>query len=390
MASVPNHAGRPRVVYWNNIPAPYVVGRFNAVARRGNVDLEAWFSARTESDRSWTVDESSWEFRSRYLPRITLGSRSFALPTGVLARHRPDLLISLHSNASFLVGFELARLAGVRTAFRVLPTFDEWVSRHPLKERLKHAVFSRVDAVKVPGPAGAAMATRYGVPEDRIHVVTQSIDVESFRSGRIHWLPERSSIRADLGIEGCAFVFVGRLWEGKGVSHLLAAFKTVLASGVDATLLLAGDGVDEARYRLASSEGVLRGRVVFTGFIQQAALPRIYAAADVLVFPTLGDPHGLVIEEAMASRLPVITTTAAGDIEQRLPDGRAGFIVPPADPASLADRMMRLARDAELRDTMGSLGDDLVGARTHERYAEDFERFVEGAVAAPRRGASMQ
>jgi glycosyltransferase involved in cell wall biosynthesis len=376
---------RPRVIYWNNIPAPYVVGRFNAVARRGNVDLEAWFSARTEPDRSWTVEESGWEFPSRYLPGIPLGSRVVALPAGLLPRRRPDLLISLYANASFLAGFELARLAGIRTAFRVLPTFDEWVRRHPLKEHLKRAAFSRVDAVKVPGPAGAAMAARYGVTDDRIHVVTQSIDVEKFRSGRIRWQPERTSIRGELGVNGCAFLYVGRLWEGKGVSHLLAAFKTVLEAGEDATLILAGDGVDESRYRLVSSEVALRGRVVFTGFIQQSDLPRVYAASDVVVFPTLGDPHGLVIEEAMASRLPVITTTAAGDIERRLPDGRAGFIVAPADPDGLADRMIRLARESALRARMGSLGDDLVSARTHERYAEDFERFVEAVLKAPRR-----
>jgi glycosyltransferase involved in cell wall biosynthesis len=385
MSSGHRRARRPRVVYWNNIPAPYVVCRFNAVARRGNLDFEACFSARTESDRSWTVDEPSWAFRSRYLPHIPLGSRFVAIPGGLLARRRPDMLVSLYANASFLAGSEFARWRGMRTAFRVLPTFDEWVSRHPLKERLKHAAFSRIDAVKVPGPAGAAMAARYGVPEDRIHVVTQSIDVEAFRSGRNLWQPERESIRAGLGVTGCVFLFVGRLWEGKGVSHLLTAFRSVLAAGVDATLLLAGDGVDESRYRLAADEGALRGRVVFGGFIQQDALARIYAASDVVVFPTLGDPHGLVVEEAMASRLPVITTTAAGDIERRLPEGKAGFIVPPADPVTLADRMIQLARHPALRDQMGSLGDELVSARTHDRYASDFEQFVEAVLARPRR-----
>jgi glycosyltransferase involved in cell wall biosynthesis len=374
------------VVYWNNIPAPYVVGRFNAVARRGNLDFEAWFSARTESDRSWIVDESSWDFRARYLPAIPIGSRVVALPTPLLKRPRPDLLISLHSSAAFLTGFELARLAGIRTAFRVLPTFDAWIARHPLKERLKHAAFSRVDAVKVPGPDGAAMAACYGVPSDRIHTVTQSIDVESFRAGRARWLPEREALRAELGLRGTAFLYVGRLWEGKGVSHLLEAMETVIDQGVEATLLLAGDGVDESSYRRAAGLGGLAGRVVFSGFVQQADLPRLHAASDVVVFPTLGDPHGLVVEEAMASRLPVITTTAAGDIAERLPDGQAGFIVPPSDPAALADRMLRLARDSALRERMGSLGDELVGVRTHDHYARDFERFVEAVLSTPRRG----
>jgi len=381
---------RPRVVYWNNIPAPYVVGRFNAVARRGNLDFEAWFSSRTEPDRSWTVDESSWEFRSRYLPRITIGSWAAVLPTGLLARARPDLLVSLYSNPSFLAGWELARLANVRTAFRVLPTFDEWVPRHPIKERLKRFAFSRVDAVKVPGPAGASMAARYGVPPGRIHVVTQSIDIELYRCGRDRWWPEREAIRADLGATGCTFLYVGRLWEGKGVSHLLTAFEAVLEAGVDATLLLAGDGVDEQLYRSIAAGPQFRGRVVFAGFIQQSSLSRIHTAADALVFPTLGDPHGLVVEEAMASRLPVVVTTAAGDIEARLPDGEAGFIVPPADPQALADRMNRLAHHPELRRRMGDRGADLVSGRTHERYAEDFERFVERVLDTPRRRASRR
>ena len=217
MSGTTPRSRRPRVVYWNNIPAPYLVGRFNAVHRRGMVDLEAWFSARTEADRSWNVDESTWNFRYRYLSRTGPGSRLVIPPVRAFGRRRPDLLVSLYASPSFLVGWELARMAGVRTAFRVLPTFDEWVTRHPVKERLKRFAFSRVDAVKVPGPSGAAMASAYGVPPDRIHTVTQSIDVEAFRSGHQRWQPERESIRADLGLSGCAFLYVGRLWEGKGV-----------------------------------------------------------------------------------------------------------------------------------------------------------------------------
>jgi glycosyltransferase involved in cell wall biosynthesis len=378
---------RPRIVYWNNIPAPYLVGRFNAVASRGNVELEAWFSARSEADRSWVVDESTWDFRFRYLNRVGPGSRLVIPPMRAFGRRRPDLLVSLYASPSFLAGWEVARLAGVRTAFRVLPTFDAWVARHPVKERLKRFAFSRVDGVKVPGPAGAAVAAMYGVPADRIHVVTQSIDVDAFQSGYDRWRPERDTTRMELGLTGCTFLYVGRLWEGKGLSHLLAAFAEVLRAGVDATLVLAGDGVNESGYRTVASEPPLRGRVIFTGFVQHDALPRIQAASDVLVFPTLGDPHGLVVEEAMASHLPVIVTTAAGDIERRLPDGEAGFIVPPADAVALADRMLALARDPALRIRFAERGAELVVGRNHDRYAEDFERFIDAVLGAPRRNA---
>jgi glycosyltransferase involved in cell wall biosynthesis len=378
---------RPQVVYWNNIPAPYVVGRFNAVARRGAVDLEAWFSAPTEPDRSWTVDESTWEFKWRYLPRLGVGDRRIAVPAPLFGRHQPDLLVSLYAGASFLGGWEIARQRGIRTVFRVLPTWDTWIQRRSLKERLKRHAFSRVDAVKVPGPAGAAMAQRYGVPPSRIYEVTQSVDVDELRAGRALWAPERATIRAGLGARGCIFLYVGRLWEGKGISHLFAAFASMIDRGIDATLVLAGDGTDERRYREMAAQPGLRGHVIFAGFVQQPQLPRLYAAADVLVFPTLGDPHGLVVEEAMASALPVITTTAAGDIERRLPDGEAGFIVPPGDRSALAERMRALAVDPALRRRMGQRADELVGDRTHDRYAEDFERLVRAVLGAPRRRA---
>ena len=55
----------PRIVYWNNIPAPYLAGRFNALATRGNLTFEAWFNTRREPDRSWDVDHASWSFPAR-------------------------------------------------------------------------------------------------------------------------------------------------------------------------------------------------------------------------------------------------------------------------------------------------------------------------------------
>ncbi len=58
----------PRVVYWNNQPAPYVVSRFNAIMQRGTIDFEAWFDVEREPDRDWSVDASDWLFPARYIP----------------------------------------------------------------------------------------------------------------------------------------------------------------------------------------------------------------------------------------------------------------------------------------------------------------------------------
>lgn len=375
---------RPRVVYWNNIPSPYMVERFNAVVARDNLDFEAWFNARLEADRSWDVDEVSWAFRSRYLPSLPVAGRRLSLPAPLLHEAAPDLLVSLYAGPSFLFGWNVAHLRGARTAFWTEVTFDRWLRRRRWKETLKRQIFPKVDGVITVAQDGYAFARRYNVPKARIFYAPHVIDVEHFRAGRLAAQPERDSIRAALGLRGLSFLYVGRLWWGKGLDYLIDAF-AVLQRRVEAeiSLLLVGDGPEEARLRArCQAEGVRN--VVFAGFQQKPTLPRYYAAADVFVFPTLGDPYGLVVDEAMACSLPVIATTTTGEIGERIEDGVNGFIVPPENSAALLDRMERLLTDPERRWRMGSRSAEMIAGHTPERWAEDFERAVHGILALPR------
>jgi glycosyltransferase involved in cell wall biosynthesis len=371
-----------RVVYWNNIPSPYVVGRFNAVANRGNVAFEAWFNTRKNPDRSWDVLEDQWQFPARYIPPAKVAGRSLHLPLAELRETQPDLVICLYNPASFALGSIAMAATGVRFAYRVLPTFDSWVRRSNTKELSKKALFRLADAAKVPGPDGAAMALRYGVPEARIFTVRQSIDVDHFGAALDVSSGVRCTERENRGLRGCVFVYVGRLWQGKGLDYLFDAFARVHGQNPETSLLIVGDGVDEERYRARAKH---IPNVHFEGFVQPANLPSIYAIADVLVFPTLGDPHGLVAEEAMAAGLPVIVSKAAGDIDQRLPDGKAGFIVPPASAEALADRMLDLAADSATRVRFAECGREIVLSRTHDAYAADVETMIDRVLSLPRR-----
>jgi glycosyltransferase involved in cell wall biosynthesis len=368
-----------KVVYWNHSPTPYFVARFNAIARRGKLDFEAWFNDRREPIRSWDVDEREWLFPARYIPTRSLLGWSARVPVPELLASRPDLLVQEYDRAHLSAGFLAARALASRTAFRVLPNYDAWSERTWWRETAKQAVFRAVDAAKVPGPDGAALARRYGLPADRIATVTQSIDVERLGAARGVGATARAQARASLGLEGCVFIYVGRLWSGKGVDDLFAADERLADAGV--SLLLLGDGPDEQRYRERAAS---LPRVVFGGFVQAKDIAAYYSLADTLVFPTLGDPHGLVVEEAMAAGLPVICSDAAGDIEARLPRS-AGRVVPVGDAEALERSMRELASDPTLRERMGQEAAETVAYRTHERYAEDFEAFVEATLARPAR-----
>ena len=362
-----------RVLYWFPQPTPYVVARFNAAAQRPELDFQAVFSRVREPDRSWDVDQATWKFPARYLGR-------FKVPILELRRARPDVFILEYDRWNLALGAMAGMALAQRVALRVLPNYDAWSRRTWWREAGKRVLFKAVDGAKVPGPDGAALATRYGLPADRTGVVTQSIDLAHYGRARDQPVADRRRRRAALGLTGCAFLYVGRVWSGKGLDELFAAYRHVRATRADVSLLVVGDGVDYERY--AAQERATPG-VTFAGFVQPADLPEWYAACDVLVFPTHGDPNGLVVEEALAAGLPVIVSDAAGDIAARVPP-TVGRIVPVGDPEALATAMAALA-EPSVRIALAGQAPGWVAGKDDERYAEDLARFARDLMARPRR-----
>ncbi|HWG22903.1 glycosyltransferase [Actinospica sp.] len=362
-----------RVLYWFTQPTPYVVARFNAAVEHPELEFHAVFSQVREPDRSWDVDESAWKFPASYLGR-------FKVPVKELRRLRPDVFILEYDRWNLALGAVTGFAAARRVAFRVLPNYDAWSRRTWWRELGKNVLFKAVDGAKVPGSDGAALAARYGLPRERTTVVTQSIDVAHYGRGRDMPADERRRRREALGLSGCVFLYVGRIWSGKGLDELFAAYRQVRTIRDDISLLIVGDGVDGERY--VDRESATAG-VTFAGFVQPADLPEWYAVCDVLVFPTHGDPNGLVVEEALAAGLPVIVSDAAGDIKARVPES-VGRVVPVGDAGALTGAMEALA-EPSLREPMARRAPGWVAGKHDERYAEDLARFARDLMASPRR-----
>ena len=369
---------KPRVVYRTNIPSPYMVERFDQIAARGNLDFEAWFDEERQPDRSWDVRPADWLFGSRYMGQ---GRPSWLVDSvREVRRRKPQVYVSLYENPAFLAGIAAARGSGAKVAIHVMKVSDTWRRPRRANELAKRTLFPRVDAIHVPGPDAAAYARRYGARDSQFQMFAEPVSVEHFSTGASQ---SHASVgeREKLGLPGCVFLHVGRLWRGKGLDYLFDAYEALRRAGLDASLLLVGDGVDEARYR---ARAAALPNVVFAGFVQQPELPRWYALGNVLVFPTLGDPYGYVVEEAMASSLPVISTESAGEIRHRIVEGETGFIIPPADSSSLQQKMLALALNPELRASMGQSGFERVRPRTVHWWAGEFEKMVDRMLSAER------
>lgn len=370
----------PRVVFWDTLPAPYAVEQYNALADRRSLDFSVWFCRRTDHDRRWEVDESEWRFTGEYIEDPSRGPAEVSRFVHRCTAAKPELIIAPYGDRSFVAGHLLIKALGIRTALFVQQTFDAWVRRAWWKERAKAVLFRSADFAHVHGPDGLQYARRYGFSENRVFVVRQTTNVEHF--ARPVSVEERQRHRARAGVDGCVFLYVGRLWKGKGLLFLIEAFRRARLVNDAISLLLVGDGVDEHELR-GAAHGI--DGIVFRSFVQAQDLPAYYAAADVFVFPTLGDPWGQVIEEAHAAGLPIITTSAVGEVRQRVVDGTTGFVVAAADAAAFTERMLELAAQPDVRRCMGARGAERAKAWGHDTYATELEQAVRACLATPRR-----
>jgi glycosyltransferase involved in cell wall biosynthesis len=180
--------------------------------------------------------------------------------------------------------------------------------------------------------------------------------------------PADSSLRAELAPGGEALIlYAGRLIPWKGVQYAISALKEVPG----ALLLIAGEG----HYRPALEEQVraegLAGRVRFLGPIPHEELPRLLATVDLLVATSFAsETFGIALVEAQAMGVPVVASRFGG-FPEVVQDGVTGLLVPPQDPAALAQALRELLADPEKRRRMGEAGPGWVRERFHwERVAE--------------------
>ena len=246
----------------------------------------------------------------------------------------------------------------------------------PARHLYRHADAVATYGVHVSRHVEAHRGARGGV-----FVAPQAVDVEHFGTP----VPEDEVARARTRAAGAEadllVLFVGRLEEEKGVRGLLEAWRSANL-GPRARLALAGVGPLEAEARQSGS-GV---RVL--GHLRPLELPALYAAADVLVLPsvrtaTFTEPWGLVVNEAMLQRTPVIASDAVGAAAGELVrHGRNGLVFPAGDTTALSVRLQALSRSPEMRERLGTTARADASELTPAAWAEGMHRALAHAGAS--------
>src|SRR6185503_5319139 len=154
---------------------------------------------------------------------------------------------------------------------------------------------------------------RYGIGDERVSVIHNGVDLERFHPRAKAGAGATKRRELGFAARDCVVLFLGTGYARKGLDLVLEAFPALLHARPEARLVVAGFDSARARYEARAAELGLRGRAVFVG--GTLAPDSLYAAADLYVLPTRYDPFANSTLEALASGLPVLTSTTNGGAE---------------------------------------------------------------------------
>lgn len=338
-----------RLTLVTEIPAPYRIPLFNALAER--LQLRVVFLRDSNPERPYEGhhDERRFEWHTLRGAELTVRGRWVVVNYGLLRRLRGSdvVVVGGWNQPAFAAAAVWCKLRRVPLVVWVESTAADQRSGRlePAKRRLLRAV----DRFIVPGEASRAYLDALGVPAPSIVVAPNAVDPEIFSGGRRTRDGERLRL-----------VAVGRLSPEKGLDVLVEAVR-----GLPVELEIAGTGPEDARLRALAGENV-----TFLGWVGRDTLPDLYANADVAVMPSRSDPWGLVLNEASLAGLPLVSTTAAGAAWDVIEDGVNGFRVPPGDVGALRTAIERLAGDDAFRRAAGARSRELAARFTPEAWAD--------------------
>jgi len=255
------------------------------------------------------------------------------------------------------LGLHLARELGIPVLESYHTFFEEYLfhyipflPRGWLRALARH--FSRrqcnaVDSVVVPSSAMLDVLRSYGV-ESRIEVIPTGIELDEFCQG------DGAAFRRQYGITAGRplLLFVGRIAFEKNIDFLLRMLVRVRQAVPEVLLVIAGQGPAVEHLRNMTQQLALDRQVMFLGYLaRDGALQDCYAAADLFVFASRTETQGLVLLEAMALGVPVVSTAVMGTRDV-LREG-AGAVIAPDDEAEFAARIVAVLHDTEQRAALG-------------------------------------
>lgn len=364
---------KKRVAIITNIPSPYRVGQFiNLQNKILEYEFFFIFSDIGDKERSWDVKleglrnavflnskplmlKSKSEVRGYYLSLDVIKT---------LNSISPDVVIVCEYNMISIQAFLYCKIKKIKVISMTDGTLYSERNFGSFRRLNRRLIIPRADMCIASSTKSKELQMYYGAREDRITIAFLTVDVDYFQFEREKYHSHK-------------LLFIGSLIERKGIDLLLKALSLVKK---DYTLTIVGDGEEKSRLVDYVEQNGMKELVEFIPFKQKEELREIYNTHDIFILPTREDCFGLVINEAMAASMPVISSCYADGAYDLVIDGENGYIVNPYDSVKFANTIDKLIANDELVEKMGKASFETINRFSFDKTSEAIGEAINRAL----------
>lgn len=357
-----------RLLWLTNIPSPYRVDFFNELGKSCELTVLFERAGAADRDSSW-LEFAGVHFEARFLRGRSWGTEASASPE-VLKYLRGGnydaIVVTNFSSPTGILAIAYMKAMGMRY---FLESDGGFPNGSWLKMRLKRLIIPGADGYFSSSEANDEYFRYYGVPHERLI----RYPFTSVRASEVLDTPpgseQKSAAKRKLGlVESSMVLSVGQFIPRKGFDVLLRACASL---GDDTAVCIVGG--DPPTEYVEQVGGLGLASVRFVEFTSRRGLDQYYAAADIFVLPTREDVWGLVVNEALAHAVPVVTTDRCGAGLEMVVNNGCGLIVPADDPDQLELAILELLRNPDVRMDMSARALEVSRKYTIEGMSERHE-----------------
>lgn len=309
-----------KILYVTNIPSPYRIEFWNQLGKK--IDLTVWFEASNESNREWEINGLGDHFKFKFLKGITLGINMHInkIPFKELKEDKFDIcVLGCYSTPTEMLLIQWLKMNKIPFILNSDGGFIKNENR--LKANLKRYFISSANYWLSSGKNCTKYLTYYGAKEDLINEYSFS-SITEYDMCRFLKNNREKKIKDNITI-----LSIGRFVKEKGFDKLIESFAIILQKYHNVKLIIIGGGPEKDNYIELTKKLGIFDEVIIMDYIQKKYLDKYWLESDIFVFPTEEDVWGLVLNEAIAAGLPIVTSLKSGAAYDLVKDGDNGFLV---------------------------------------------------------------
>jgi glycosyltransferase involved in cell wall biosynthesis len=371
-----------KVLLLTNTIAPYRIPVLNKLKDEKSIDFSVWYLEEREQNREWNINHQEIKYKYECLPglhtfiqKLDMGVH---LNPGIFFKliiHKPDVVItSGYDSLGYWSALLYSRLFKKKFIVWWGSTLESSRVKNPIVNRIRKVFFKFTDTFITYGTESANCLEHYGVASNKIVVGYNTVDIKYFQRKYNEY---NKNNQIDKG--KVKFLFIGQLIERKGLVQIIKALEMLKNKPWE--LKIVGSGPDEQKLKQLVSALGLDHQIKFEGYKQKEELIEYLIQSDCLIFPSLIEVWGLVVNEALATHTFVLASKYAGATKDIITDKHNGLVIDPLDQADLVKGFHWVLQNQDFIQSKWRLSFGLWRKLHPHSYARSVSRAIKKAIS---------